>query len=139
MTPDSGAGYPSDQGRCCHIGVERNQKCIQDQCVYSLQVLTDGDRSTIEKSIEKVIKEDQRFQRVVVSREEALSMFQENKFKVRGRSGTPCRLVNGQCLSNRGFNQGRFGSQIEVSAVVWQLLPVHVEIQDPCRLHTSSG
>jgi threonyl-tRNA synthetase len=46
-------------------------------------VLTDGDRPTIEKSIEKVIKEDQKFQRVVVTREEALSMFQENKFKVR--------------------------------------------------------
>ncbi len=32
--------------------------------------------------IEAIAKENQRFQRVVVSRDEALAMFQENKFKV---------------------------------------------------------
>ena len=30
----------------------------------------------------QIMKEKQRFERVVVSREEALAMFQENKFKV---------------------------------------------------------
>ena len=35
------------------------------------------------------MKEKQRFQRVVVSREEALSMFQENKFKVEIITGLP--------------------------------------------------
>lgn len=35
------------------------------------------------------MKEKQNFQRVVVSREEALSMFQENKFKVEIISALP--------------------------------------------------
>ena len=35
------------------------------------------------------MKEKQRFQRVVVGREEALSMFQENKFKVEIIAGLP--------------------------------------------------
>ncbi len=34
----------------------------------------------------QAVKESQKFQRVVVSRDEALSMFQENKFKVGGGS-----------------------------------------------------
>ena len=37
----------------------------------------------------QITKEKQAFQRVVVSREEALSMFQENKFKVEIISGLP--------------------------------------------------
>ena len=32
--------------------------------------------------MDKIIKEKQQFQRIVVSRDEALAMFQENKFKV---------------------------------------------------------
>lgn len=47
-----------------------------------MQVLTDADKPTIEKRIDAIVKEGQRFQRVVVSRDEALAMFQENKFKV---------------------------------------------------------
>jgi threonyl-tRNA synthetase len=47
-------------------------------------VLTDAEKPTIEKAIEAVCKEGQRFERIVVSRDEALSMFQENKFKVGG-------------------------------------------------------
>lgn len=49
--------------------------------------------------MEAAVKEGQAFQRVVVSREEALSMFTENKFKVGrqaergGRSGWPTRLA----------------------------------------------
>ena len=35
----------------------------------------------------QIMKEKQRFERVVVSREEALAMFQENKFKVEIISG----------------------------------------------------
>ena len=37
----------------------------------------------------QVVKESQSFQRVVVSRDEALAMFQENKFKVEIISGLP--------------------------------------------------
>ncbi len=37
----------------------------------------------------QITKEKQPFQRVVVSREEALAMFQENKFKVEIISGLP--------------------------------------------------
>jgi threonyl-tRNA synthetase len=49
------------------------------------QVLGDLERPVIEKRIESIVKEGQRFERVVVSRDEALAMFQENKFKVRSR------------------------------------------------------
>jgi threonyl-tRNA synthetase len=57
-----------------------------------LQVLSDHDRPNIEKRVDSIIKDNQRFQRVVVSRDEALGMFQENKFKV-SWGGTPvdCR------------------------------------------------
>lgn len=37
----------------------------------------------------QIVKEKQRFTRVVVSREEALAMFQENKFKVEIITGLP--------------------------------------------------
>jgi threonyl-tRNA synthetase len=56
-------------------------------CVRVLQVLSDHDRPALEKRIETITKDNQRFQRVVVSREEALGMFQENKFKVGGAHG----------------------------------------------------
>jgi threonyl-tRNA synthetase len=46
-------------------------------------VLGDPERPVIEKRIESIVKEGQRFERVVVTRDEALAMFQENKFKVR--------------------------------------------------------
>ena len=41
----------------------------------------------------QITKEKQNFQRVVVSREEALSMFQENKFKVEIISGLPAEAT----------------------------------------------
>lgn len=42
--------------------------------------------------MEAAVKEGQKFQRVVVSRAEALSMFTENKFKVgRARAARPAR------------------------------------------------
>lgn len=43
---------------------------------------------SFEMSIQ-VVKDNQTFQRVVVSRDEALAMFQENKFKVEIISGLP--------------------------------------------------
>lgn len=46
------------------------------------RTLTEADKGRIEKRIDQAIKENQRFERVVVSREEALEMFGENKFKV---------------------------------------------------------
>ena len=46
------------------------------------RTLADADRTSVEKRIEQSIKENQRFERVVVTRDEALSMFEENKFKV---------------------------------------------------------
>lgn len=67
------SGHAFVQVCCCH------SVCVHSVCV---QVLTDGDRSCIEKRIDGIIKDNQRFQRVVVSRDEALGMFQENKFKV---------------------------------------------------------
>jgi len=47
------------------------------------QSLVESERPAVEKRMEAAVKEGQRFQRVVVSREEALTMFTENKFKVR--------------------------------------------------------
>ena len=48
------------------------------------------------------MKEKQRFERVVVSREEALAMFQENKFKVEISSGLqPVRAAPRPGLARR--------------------------------------
>ena len=48
------------------------------------------------------MKEKQRFERVVVSREEALAMFQENKFKVEIITGLdPVRLCCKEATSQR--------------------------------------
>jgi threonyl-tRNA synthetase len=44
--------------------------------------MTAADHAFIQKRMEAVVKEKQEFQRVEVSRAEALDMFQENKFKV---------------------------------------------------------
>jgi threonyl-tRNA synthetase len=48
--------------------------------------------------VEAASKESQRFERLVVSRDEALAMFQENKFKVRLRARTadPGWMQSGQ-------------------------------------------
>ena len=43
-----------------------------------------------------MVKGNQRFERAAVSREEALSMFQENKFKVRAGLN-PYAGINGRC------------------------------------------
>jgi hypothetical protein len=52
-------------------------------CYLGERTLTDADKGVLEKRVEKIIKEGQKFERVEVSRAEALSMFEENKFKVR--------------------------------------------------------
>eukprot|EP00798_Chlamydomonas_sp_ICE-L_P008895 gene8895-3778_t len=51
-------------------------------CFMGDRTLADADRTKVEKRIEVSIKENQKFERIEVSREEALSMFTENKFKI---------------------------------------------------------
>ena len=51
-------------------------------CFMGDRTLAEADRKIVEKRIEQSIKENQRFERAVVTREEALSMFEENRFKV---------------------------------------------------------
>eukprot|EP00878_Enallax_costatus_P001087 GHUV01001224.1.p1 GENE.GHUV01001224.1~~GHUV01001224.1.p1 ORF type:complete len:714 (+),score=237.30 GHUV01001224.1:1826-3967(+) len=67
--------------------------CIEEgfyyDCYMGDKVLTDADKPSIEKRIENIVKEGQRFERVVVSRDEALAMFQENKFKIEIINGLP--------------------------------------------------
>ncbi|KAG2502057.1 hypothetical protein HYH03_000551 [Edaphochlamys debaryana] len=58
-------------------------------CFMGDRNLTDADKARIEKRMEGAVKESQKFQRVVVSREEALSMFEENKFKIEIIQGLP--------------------------------------------------
>ncbi|GFH25676.1 AA_TRNA_LIGASE_II domain-containing protein, partial [Haematococcus lacustris] len=72
----------------CYMGDRR-----QGELVCWVQALTEGDRPRIEKRMEAAAKEGQRFERVVVSRDEALAMFQENKFKVEIISSLPADAV----------------------------------------------
>ncbi|QDZ20434.1 threonine--tRNA ligase [Chloropicon primus] len=51
-------------------------------CFMGDKTLHDEDREKLTKRIDGIIKEKQVFQRAVVTREEALHMFQENPFKV---------------------------------------------------------
>ncbi|KAK9814754.1 hypothetical protein WJX72_010977 [[Myrmecia] bisecta] len=53
------------------------------------RTLSESEKPLVEKRMEQAVKEKQEFQRVVVTREEALGMFQENKFKVEIISGLP--------------------------------------------------
>ncbi|GMH39789.1 hypothetical protein BSKO_07687 [Bryopsis sp. KO-2023] len=68
--------------------------CIEEGFYYDCYMgedttLRDNDMPKIEKRMSQAVKEGQPFQRVVVTRDEALSMFQENKFKVEIISGLP--------------------------------------------------
>lgn len=67
--------------------------------LFGLQSLTDADRSRIEKRMEAATKENQRFERVEVLRDEALSMFQENKFKVWQSLCQACLSFETCCIS----------------------------------------
>lgn len=58
-------------------------------CCLDGRTIREEDLAAIEKKIQTVINERQVFQRVRVSREEALGMFQENKFKVELINGLP--------------------------------------------------
>ena len=51
-------------------------------CSLGERTLSDHERDGIEKRMQAIIKEKQPFQRIEVSRDEALEMFLENKFKV---------------------------------------------------------
>jgi hypothetical protein len=88
--------------------------------VWLLQVLSDHDRPNIEKRVDNIIKDNQRFQRVVVSRDEALGMFQENKFKV-SWEGTPvtagvgCSWYIAWCLTRSSFTSVNTTSQLRKS------------------------
>ncbi|GAB4814792.1 hypothetical protein N2152v2_001838 [Parachlorella kessleri] len=51
-------------------------------CYLGDKTLSEAEKDRIAKRMQQAVKEKQVFERVEVSREEALSMFQENKFKV---------------------------------------------------------
>jgi hypothetical protein len=84
-------------------------------------VLTDAEKPQIEKAIEAVCKEGQRFERIVVTRDEALSMFQENKFKVTG-CGALC-LCPGICVCVWGCARGVWCAAARVQASVCGAVP----------------
>ncbi|CAL5218892.1 g631 [Coccomyxa viridis] len=58
-------------------------------CYLGERTLSEADKAALEKRIQEIVKEKQEFDRVVVSREEALSMFEENKFKAEIINGLP--------------------------------------------------
>lgn len=58
-------------------------------CYLGERTLTPEDTEIIKGRMEKIIKEKQEFQRIVVSRAEALEMFEENKFKIELISNLP--------------------------------------------------
>jgi len=58
-------------------------------CYMGERTLVEEDKSAISQAMNKFIKEKQNFERVVVTREEALGMFEENKFKVELISSFP--------------------------------------------------
>ena len=62
-------------------------------CYMGDRALTEADKKRIEQRMERAVKEGQPFQRVVVTRAEALSMFQENKFKIEIISALPEEAV----------------------------------------------
>ena len=58
-------------------------------CYMGDRSLTEADKKRVESRMDKAVKEKQSFHRVVVSRDEALAMFQENKFKIEIISALP--------------------------------------------------
>eukprot|EP01026_Neomeris_dumetosa_P069076 TRINITY_DN6808_c0_g2_i1.p1 TRINITY_DN6808_c0_g2~~TRINITY_DN6808_c0_g2_i1.p1 ORF type:complete len:773 (+),score=103.25 TRINITY_DN6808_c0_g2_i1:143-2320(+) len=58
-------------------------------CYMGNRTIGDTDRPQIQKRMEAISKESQPFQRIVVTRDEALAMFQENKFKLEIIGGLP--------------------------------------------------
>ena len=64
-------------------------------CFMGDKTLHPDDLQLIENRMMDALKAKHPLQRIVVSRQEALAMFQENKFKVRSGFGFLCR---GMCL-----------------------------------------
>lgn len=62
-------------------------------CFMGDRTLSDADRERINKRYEQAVKENQQFERIVVSRDEALSMFLENKFKIEIISALPPEAI----------------------------------------------
>ncbi|KAL4423853.1 hypothetical protein ABPG75_001154 [Micractinium tetrahymenae] len=62
-------------------------------CFLGDRTLNDAEKAVIAKRMQQAVKEKQSFERIEVSREEALSMFQENKFKVEIISELPADAV----------------------------------------------
>ncbi|PSC73319.1 threonine-tRNA mitochondrial [Micractinium conductrix] len=62
-------------------------------CFLGDRTLKDEEKANIAKRMQQAVKEKQNFERIEVSREEALSMFQENKFKVEIISDLPAEAV----------------------------------------------
>lgn len=58
-------------------------------CFMGDKTFNEDDKEKLKKRIDKIIGEKQQFQRAVVTREEALHMFQENPFKVEVIEGLP--------------------------------------------------
>ena len=85
-------------------------------CFMGDKTLHDSDREVLSKRIEKICAEKQAFERAVVTREEALAMFEENPFKVEVIEGLPpgstitlyrngpfCDLCRGPHVPTTGF------------------------------------
>jgi len=85
-------------------------------CFMGDKTLGESDKDKIKKRMELAVKEKQKFERVVVSRDEALSMFLENKFKVElitnlpedavislYRNGPMVDLCHGPHVPNTGY------------------------------------
>jgi len=62
-------------------------------CHMGDATLAESDLQRVEKRVSNAIKEKQPFQRITVSREEALAMFQENKFKIELIENLPADAV----------------------------------------------
>ena len=63
-------------------------------CSLGERTLSDHERDGIEKRMQAIVKEKQPFQRIEVSRDEALEMFLENKFKVELITSLPGRRAH---------------------------------------------
>ncbi|KAL4854376.1 Threonine--tRNA ligase [Chlorella vulgaris] len=62
-------------------------------CYLGDKTLNDAEKARLTSRMQQAVKEKQVFQRVEVSREEALSMFEENKFKVEIISDLPADAI----------------------------------------------
>lgn len=66
-------------------------------CYLGDKTLTDADKARVQKRIEAAVKEGQKFERIAVSRDEALGMFTENKFKVGSAAHSAIGIFHDAC------------------------------------------